>query len=140
MKRLPFLALLLTLTLSSCVMDMSSPGVFLATNPAGARVLVDGYDTGFATPCAIDLDSSKQHDVTFELEGYAPSTRRLVPNPTTTVVPWTDGDIGASKWRFPIFLTFRGFFFPFRTRNNLAPARVYVPLEVATEPTEVALK
>ena len=132
MKRLT-LAVLIATALSSCVMDVSSPGVFLATNPAGARVLVDGYDSGFATPCAIDLDPSKPHDVTFALEGYAEATRRLVPNPTVTVVPWADGDIGASKWRFPLFLTLDGFFFPGRSRNNLAPARVYVPLEVATE-------
>ena len=126
------LALACALALSSCVMDVSSPGVYLATNPPGARVIVDGYDTGFATPCAIELETSEPHEVRFELDGYAPATRKLVPNPRTTVVPWSDGDIGATKWRFPIFLTFAGFFFPFRVDNDLAPSRVYVPLEVDT--------
>jgi hypothetical protein len=134
MHRLPAsLLFAIACALSSCVLDTSSPGVYLATNPPGARVHVDGYDTGFATPCAIALETSKPHDVTFELEGYASATRHLVPNPTWEVVPWSDGDVGASRWRFPIFLTFQGFFFPFRHSNDLAPSRVYVPLEVATD-------
>lgn len=128
----PF-ALALAAALSSCVLDVSSPGVYFATSPPGARVVVDGRDSGFATPCAIELTRSEEHEVTFELAGYEPARRTLIPNTTTTVVPWTDGDIGATKWRFPIFLTFTGFFFPFRVNNNLAPSRLYVPLEVATE-------
>ena len=135
--RPPLLAIALAaLLFPSCVLDTSSPGVFLATSPPGARVYVDGVDSGFATPCAIDLEPSDAYEVEFRLPGYAPASRQLVPVNQTTVVPWSDGDIGATKWRFPIFLTFTGFFFPFRDSSNLAPKRVYVPLEVATEAVE----
>lgn len=125
--------LALALLASSCVLDVSSPGVLLATSPPGARVFVDGADTGFATPCAIDLEPSAEYEVEFHLEGYAVARRVLFPLHRTTVVSWADGDIGATKWRFPTYLTFWGLFFPFRDSANLAAKRVYVPLEVATQ-------
>ena len=123
----------LALLASSCVWNVASPGVVLATNPPGARVVVNGHDTGFATPCHVDLNRADRHEVEFHLAGYAVAKRRLEPSETWDTVLWKDGDIGLSVWRFPIFLTFRGLFFPFRQDDNLAPQRIYVPLEVATE-------
>lgn len=105
----------------------------LATDPPGARVLLDGRDTGFATPCHLELDLTRVQEVAFTLEGYREASRTLRPAETWTVVPWRDGDMRLSTWRFPIFLTFGGFLFPFRVNEDLAPSRIFVPLEVATE-------
>ncbi len=122
-----------SLLLPGCVMNTASPGVFLATNPPGARVFVDGKDTGFATPCAISLDKTREHEVAFLLDGYEVARRDLFPNTRWTTTSWADGDIGLSIWRFPLFLTFTGLFFPFSEDDDLVPSRVYIPLEIATE-------
>lgn len=126
-------ALLAGLFGSSCIANTASPGVFLATNPPGARVFVDGADTGFATPCSLDLDKTNEHEVAFVLDGYDVARRDLYPNTNWSAVPWSDGDIDLGVWRFPLFLTFEGLFFPFRENDNLVPSRVYVSLEISTE-------
>ena len=118
---------------TACVASTASPGVFFATNPPGARVFVNGADTGFATPCAISLDKTREHEVAFVLDGYDVARRELFPNTRWTATPWSDGDIGLSVWRFPLFLTFEGLFFPFGEDDDLVPSRVYAPLEIATE-------
>ena len=41
---LPFLAL------GSCARNISPPGVFFSSEPPGARILVDGQDSGYVTP------------------------------------------------------------------------------------------
>lgn len=127
----PLVPLLLALGASSCVLNSGSPGVMLATSPPGARVLLDGADSGFATPCWIDVDEDAS--VRFELEGYRAAERELVFDTRVWLVPWWDGDIGARTWRFPTFLTFFGLLLPVRYERNVFPKRVYVPLEVATE-------
>lgn len=129
---LPFL-LLASLLSTGCVSSTASPGVFLATNPPGARVYVDGADTGFATPCSISLNKTVEHEVAFLLDGYEVARRELVPNTHWTVIPWSDGELDVGIWRFPLFLTFRGLLFPFGENDNLVPSRVYVPLQIATE-------
>lgn len=126
------LSLLALLWCGSCILSESSPGVMIATDPPGARVLVDGIDSGFATPASIDL-SDRDVTVSVELEGYQTATRELTGDRRWHVVPWSDGDISTSTWRFPLFLTFAGLFFPFRFRENSFPKRIYIPLEVAVD-------
>ena len=118
---------------AGCISDQTSPGCLFATDPPGARVVVDGGDTGFATPCNLELDMTEPHTVEFHLPGYAVAKRELEPSETWEVVPWSDGDIGLNTWRFPLFLTFVGLLFPLRFDDDLAPSRVYVPLEVETQ-------
>ncbi len=122
--------LLILVFACSCIMNTSSPGVLLATRPPGARVLLNGQDSGFATPCTLDLDGDTE--VTFQLEGYQDARRQLLADRVWHRVRWKDGDIGPQTWRFPLFLTFGGLFFPWRYETNLFPERVYVPLEVST--------
>lgn len=117
---------------TSCL-NVATPGVLLSTNPPGARVLIDGVDSGFATPCALSLEITAPHEISFELDGYQTARRTVVPNESFHVVPWWDGDVGLVVWRFPIFLTFNGLFLPLRQNDNVIPNRIYVPLEVATQ-------
>jgi len=128
-----FWVLCLSFSHTACVASTASPGVFFATNPPGARVFVNGEDSGFATPCAISLDKTREHEVAFVLDGYDVARRDLFPNTRWTATSWSDGDIGLSLWRFPLFLTFQGLFFPFGEDDDLVPSRLYVPLEIATE-------
>ena len=118
---------------ASCLSNTASPGVFLATDPPGARVYVDGADSGFATPCSISLNKTVEHEVAFLLDGYEIARRELYPSTHWTVVPWSDGELDVGIWRFPLFLTLEGLLFPFGEDDNLVPSRVYVPLEIATE-------
>ena len=52
------LAPALLATLSACAEIRRDPGVMFASNPSGARVVVDGVDSGFVTPCHLDLPRS----------------------------------------------------------------------------------
>jgi len=127
------LVLCLALLSTACVASTASPGVFFATDPPGARVFVNGADSGFATPCAISLDKTREHEVAFVLDGYDVARRELYPSTRWTATPWSSGDIDLGIWRFPLFLTFEGLFFPFGEDDDLIPSRVFVPLEIATE-------
>ena len=42
------------------VFDRKPPGVNFSTTPPGAAVILDGTDSGFATPCIIDLDEGER--------------------------------------------------------------------------------
>ncbi len=53
-------------------------GGSLATYPAGANVVVDGEESGFVTPCVLDLDAGNSRQIAFELPGYTTATRILV--------------------------------------------------------------
>lgn len=114
-------------------MVVRPPGVLFATEPPGANVVINGRDSGFATPIELDLDRGKMHTVEFKLDGYDTAVRHLDPSLRVHVVPWYDGDLGPKIWRFPLYLTFFGLIAPVRINNGLVPGRIYVPLRVATE-------
>jgi hypothetical protein len=38
------------------LLDVSPPGTAFASEPPGARVEIDGQDSGWVTPCMIALD------------------------------------------------------------------------------------
>lgn len=126
------LVLALGLGLTSCVWITTSNKVTLSTNPPGARVLVDGEATGFTTPVNLSLER-ESHRLSFELTGYETAFRQVEPNSRWNVIPWSDGDLHFNHWRFPLWLTWMEFLFPFRYLRTFYPSRVHVHLDVAAE-------
>lgn len=106
------------------------PGVMLATTPPGARVMVDGVDSGFVTPCHVDL-SREHHDVDLVLEGYKPVSVAIEEGGQTTLVFWDEAWVYPNTWRFPLFLNARDGFFPVKIERSYSPARIYAPLKLA---------
>jgi len=63
------------------VLDEPAPataGVLVRSNPAGAAIFIDGFDTGFATPFTIENVSSGPHLVTVCRSGYIPQEQRIL--------------------------------------------------------------
>ena len=104
-SRLHRFALLLTLTLATaaCV-NVTPPGVFFATQPPGARVVLNEVDSGFVTPCMIDLDKSRVHEVRLELQGYEPRVFQVQPGGSVILVPWYHA-VTPESIHFPLFAT-----------------------------------
>lgn len=125
------LPLLLLASLAGCL-DITPPGTSFASDPAGARVLVDGRDSGWVTPCAFTLDDDETHLVSFALVGYTPREVLLVPDDRQSVITWYQGVNGVrSTVRFPILLPTIDFLLPLREVQTLAPGRVFVRLRPA---------
>jgi len=82
--------MLILLVTSSCCTIMLSPQqeVGIASNPSGARIIIDGQDIG-KTPLTTSLKRSNNHTVKVELEGYLPYELNL----TKSVSGWVFGNI-----------------------------------------------
>lgn len=131
MRSLPALiALSLPLALASCVEIVREPGVMFASNPSGARVVVDGVDSGFVTPCHIDLERTT-HDIDLVLEGYAPASVHIDDGGDTWLILWDEAYVNENTWRFPLWLNARDGLFPVKVERTYEPARIYVNLRLA---------
>ena len=115
---------------SACIELQRTPGVLFATNPPGARVIVDGVDSGFVTPCNIDLPRESQ-DIDMVLEGYKPVSVAIEPGGQTTLVFWDEALVYPNTWRFPLWLNARDGFLPVKVERSYSPARIYAPLQLA---------
>src|SRR6185503_2150986 len=121
----------LLLSGASCL-NIAAPGPALSSEPPGARVRVDGRDSGWVTPCQIALDGDRAHVLTIELGGYAPREVRLEPQERHGVVAWRQGVNGVkSTIRFPLLMPADDLLLPFRELGGLAPGRVFVRLRPA---------
>ena len=128
----PLFAVLASLV--SC-MSVSPCGVTVASEPPGARVHVDGRDSGWVTPCHIALDAEETHVVTIALDGFTPRELVLEPLQRHGIVAWRQGVNGVkSTIRFPILLPTQDLLLPFRESQALAPGRVFVRLRPAETP------
>lgn len=110
-------------------LSATPPGAYFATTPPGARVRIDGRDTGFVTPCMIALDDGGRVGVQLELQGYQTASIVLVPASETEVIGWSHGV--AAPWgsmRLPIQLGAVDLFLPFRPDAGHHPQRVHVTL------------
>ena len=127
-SRLHRIALLLALALAApaCI-NVTPPGVFFATQPPGARVVLDEVDSGFVTPCMIDLDKSKAHEVRLELQGYEPRIFQVQPGGQVVMIPWYHA-VTPESIHFPLFATTEDLFFPLRLNENHVPGRIHVRL------------
>jgi hypothetical protein len=132
LTRTPLVALLALLAPTvACVGLDRPPGTFFDTAPPGAHVIVDGRDSGFTTPCLIDMTDTEGPLVTLARDGYQPATIRLVDDRTITVVHWRDAAVEGTLWNFPIFLPAFDLFVPIRIDPGPRPKRIHVKLRLA---------
>jgi len=125
-------ALLLAATLAltpACVYFDYSTKVTLASDPPGARVLIDEKDSGFVTPCVLELDPTEETRMEMVLPGYETARRLLVPDTWAQAVLWQDMYLRGGIPRAPFWLNTRDIFEPFKFDRRLSPSRVFVRLE-----------
>lgn len=118
-------------TLASCQI-VRTPGVQIATSPPGARVLVDGRDSGFVTPCVLDLDREPQ-SLKLELEGYQAIERRVDERGEHWVIQWREMYLNQKVWRFPLWLNYVDGLTPWKIERGYSPERIFVRLRRARE-------
>lgn len=117
--------------LVACRLFPKANGVTLASDPPGARILVDGKDTGFVTPCALALDVSEDYRIDFEHPGYITASRYITSDHRVYVIYWREMYVSSNTWLFPLWLNFADFFVPMKYERGAAPGRLYVRLERA---------
>lgn len=123
------IAVLTLAGLPSCAMFDNSAKVALASDPPGARIAIDNEDTGFVTPCILELDPDESALLTFELPGHDTALRLLVPDTSKRAILWRQMFLNQSTWYFPTWLNMRDLFVPVRVDKRLVPARIFVRLE-----------
>ena len=122
--------LLLGLSLGSC-QSVTPPGVHFSTTPPGARILVDGRDSGFVTPTNLHLDDD--HWVQLELEGYESADVYLQSGTRRQTIPWTRGKVNVMTPWFPLFLPLEDLLLPVKVDKSPSPRRIYVKLRLSVE-------
>lgn len=137
------LALALLVPLASClawttprpdlVWNRKPTGVNFSTTPPGAAVILDGVDSGFATPCIVDLDEGDAYRVEFELHGYQTAGLYLTPDRRWFLIPHIDTNRPPRVWDFPLWMPFGEFWMPVRTSTALAPSRVHLRLRLGAD-------
>lgn len=89
MKRSPVLLLVvLALLLAGCFGGSGGFGnISVVSEPSGAKIFLDGQDTGKATPAVLERVRTGRHEITLERDGYKSETRSVSVerNKTTTV-------------------------------------------------------
>jgi hypothetical protein len=127
--------LLCALASAGCsILGGHEPTVSFATEPPGARVLVDKRDSGFVTPCRLSLPSGGRHRVEIVMPGYAPVLLRVERGPQAEVILWRDMYVRPVVWRFPLWLNLEDALQPVKIRRTYSPGHVFVRLERAQEP------
>jgi hypothetical protein len=125
-------AALLSLLPSSCVAIKRQEGLVIASDPPGARVILDGRDSGFVTPCNLGLER-ESHTVDLVLPGYQVARIRVHPSSHTYAMRWVDMYQDDQTWHFPGWLNFRDFVAPVKKNLGWEPSRIHVPMRLAAD-------
>lgn len=129
-RRLPALLGLASAWLfTSCVSWTTPPHTAISSTPPGARVVIDGTNSGHLTPCLVKLDNGRDHRVRLELEGYQIEEVLLRENGDLYLIPWEEGVDGPYGWSFPLFLDATDLFAPVRIDDGLSPDRIHLELD-----------
>jgi len=110
-----------------------SRGVMIASQPVGARVLIDGKDSGFATPCCLALERKKQR-IDLVLDGYQKASRIVADDNRTYLIYWDEAFLGINTYHFPTFLNFYDGWVPVRFEETYSPERMFVRMRPAGAP------
>jgi PEGA domain len=117
------------LAVASCIFLPAPGNVTFASDPPGARVLIDGKDTGFVTPCYLALDRKDDTRLDVQLPGYVTATRYLTPDHQCYAILWREMYVDERTFHFPLWLNVRDFFVPIKYEKTMAPGRIFVRLE-----------
>jgi hypothetical protein len=71
----------------------------LHSNPEGALIFIDGTYLGKTTPWSIEINSSAQHRIRLELDGFLPAERNITVTNDTTVCEYLYSDVHFTKGR-----------------------------------------
>jgi hypothetical protein len=110
-----------------------SRGVMIASRPAGARVLINGEDSGFATPCCLALENTKQR-IDLVLDGYQTTSRIVNDDGRTYLIYWSEAYLGPHTYRFPMWLNVYDGWVPVRFEETYAPERLFVRMRPSVMP------
>lgn len=110
-----------------------SRGVMVASKPVGARVLIDGHDSGFVTPCCLAIDRKEQR-IDLVLDGYQRASRVVADDDRTYLIYWDEGYLGPNTYRFPLFLNFYDGWVPVRFEETYSPERLFVRMRPVGTP------
>ena len=138
MCRRPILPLLACLfhCLPACTWWQSGENVLVSSQPLGARIRIDGQDTGKTTPAQLAIGGNFGSDHLLELEkpGYRTARRRVYQHTEGYTSRWNDGVYDVVMPPLPLFWSPGDFFFPFGVRGALLPAELHVQLEKTDAP------
>ena len=114
---------------ASCISTEADPTLSIATEPPGAQVLINGVDTGFATPCMLAVDDELMR-IDIQLNGYESERRIVTRDPKLETRYWNEMNSSSRTWRFPLFLNIHDFLnHPAREIMLLAPGRIFIRLD-----------
>jgi hypothetical protein len=132
---MPLLVCLAT-CLPACTWWQSGENVLISSEPLGARIVVDGMDTGETTPHRLTIGGNFGTDHLLELEkpGYHTARRRLYQHTEGYTSQWISGVYEFVMPPLPLFWTPGDMIFPFGVRGALLPAELYVQLQAKDAP------
>ncbi len=113
--------------------EPESRGVMIASKPVGARILIDGRDSGFATPCCLAIDQKKQR-IDLVLDGYQTASRIVDADERTYLIYWNEAYLGPNSYHFPMFLNVYDGWVPLRFEQTYSPERMFVHMRPAVMP------
>jgi hypothetical protein len=130
MARNRLLLLLLSL-LPACTFWQSEGHVLITSEPAGARIAIDGKATSYTTPAYVPLGQNfcGDHRVTVALRGHRPATGRLYQHTDVYTSKWIDGAFSMDLWPLPFFWTTGDVLLPFGVRGALVPHELHFRLQ-----------
>lgn len=112
-----------------CVLFTHPSGIVVSSDPPGATVSIDRRDSGFVTPCVLDVDADDDRRVDIALRGYQTETRFITPNAQVYAILWREMSVEYGSYDFPLFLNVRDFFTPVKYRSEVSPGRIHVRLD-----------
>jgi hypothetical protein len=124
------------LGLSACIFLPHDANVTFASDPPGARIMIDKKDTGYVTPCALALERNNDTRLDIALPGYVTATRYLTPDHQVYAILWREMFVDARTFHFPMWLNVRDFFVPIKYEKTMAPGRIFVRLERSADQSE----
>ena len=133
--RMPLLACLFA-CLPACTWWQSGENVLVSSQPLGARICIDGQDTGKTTPSRLTIGGNFGSDHLLELKkpGYRTARRRLYQHTEGYTSRWNDGVYDLAMLPLALFWTTGDFLTPFGVRGALLPAELHVQLETSDAP------
>ena len=122
--------------LPSCVTWHEEHNVRITSEPAGARIVLDGVDTGYTTPrvLAIGGNFGTDHTVRLEKTGFHPATRTLYQQQEGYTSKWIDGAFDLVMPPMPLFWTTGDVFAPLGVRGALLPRELHARLRTSDTP------